>query len=111
MSKNLVFSTSCTVILNMLLFRSGLLFFFTPGSVSVLPTVLYLLLGVLRELVREYGGVGTELLVPGTLQALRTVLSSPMSRVEKSRRAWVQLLRSALTTLLMCWNTGKAMLT
>ncbi|MCJ8737086.1 hypothetical protein PDJAM_G00019790 [Pangasius djambal] len=75
------------------------------GSVSVLPTVLYLLLGVLRELVREYGGVGKETLVPGTLQALRTVLSSPMSRVEKSRRAWVQLLRCALTTLLMCWNT------
>ncbi|MCI4382874.1 hypothetical protein PGIGA_G00019750 [Pangasianodon gigas] len=75
------------------------------GSVSVLPTVLYLLLGVLRELVREYGGVGKETLVPGTLQALRTVLSSPMSRVEKSRRAWVQLLRCALTTLLMCWDT------
>lgn len=75
------------------------------GSVSVLPTVLYLLLGVLRELVREYGGVGTERLVPGTLQALRTVLSCPMSRVEKSHHAWVHLLRCALTTLLMCWNT------
>ncbi|XP_047677260.1 HEAT repeat-containing protein 5A isoform X1 [Tachysurus fulvidraco] len=75
------------------------------GSVSVLPTVLYLLLGVLRVLVREYRGVGTETLVPGTLQALRTVLSSPMSRVEKSHRAWVQLLRCALTTLLTCWNS------
>ncbi|XP_058254714.1 HEAT repeat-containing protein 5A isoform X3 [Hemibagrus wyckioides] len=75
------------------------------GSVSVLPTVLYLLLGVLRVLVREYRGVGTETLVPGTLQALRTVLSSPMSRVEKSHRAWVQLLRCALTTLLTYWNT------
>ncbi|TSW08333.1 HEAT repeat-containing protein 5A [Bagarius yarrelli] len=75
------------------------------GSVSVLPTVLYLLLGVLRELVREYREVGTERLVPGTLQALQTVLSSPMGRVEKSHNAWVHLLRSALTTLLMCWNT------
>lgn len=83
------------------------LFIFIPGSVAVLPTVLYLLLGVLRELVREYGGVDTEKLVSGTLQALRTVLSSPMSRVEKSCHAWVQLLRCALVTLLMCWNTGK----
>lgn len=86
-------------------------YFFPLGSVSVLPTVLYLLLGVLRVLVREYRGVGTETLVPGTVQALRTVLSSPMSRVEKSHHAWVQLLRCALSTLLTYWNTGTATLT
>ncbi|XP_017331866.1 HEAT repeat-containing protein 5A isoform X5 [Ictalurus punctatus] len=96
----------CTLITSALEILSELPSICSPeGSVSVLPTVLYLLLGVLRELASEYGGVGTETLVPGTLQALRTVLSSPMSRVEKSRRAWVQALRSALTTLLMCWNT------
>ncbi|XP_062863467.1 HEAT repeat-containing protein 5A [Trichomycterus rosablanca] len=77
------------------------------GSVSVLPTVLYLLLGVLRELVRGYGAAKTSALVPGALQALRTVLLSPMSRAEKSCHAWVQLLRSALTTLLACWDTDK----
>uniref|UniRef100_A0A4W4DTP3 HEAT repeat-containing protein 5A n=1 Tax=Electrophorus electricus TaxID=8005 RepID=A0A4W4DTP3_ELEEL len=74
------------------------------GSVSVLPTVLYLLLGVLRELVRG-GGAGEAVLAPSALQALRTVVSSPMSRAEKSRAAWVGLLRSALTTLLECWDS------
>ncbi|KAM9466485.1 HEAT repeat-containing protein 5A isoform 2-T4 [Clarias gariepinus] len=98
--------TDCTLITLALGILSELPSMCSPeGSVAVLPTVLYLLLGVLRELVREYGGVDTEKLVSGTLQALRTVLSSPMSRVEKSCHAWVQLLRCALVTLLMCWNT------
>ena len=76
------------------------------GSVSVLPTVLYLLLGVLKELVRGSVAANRGILVPGVLQALRNVLSSPMSRAEKSRAAWVELLRSALSTLLECWGTG-----
>ncbi|KAI4902189.1 hypothetical protein NFI96_029558 [Prochilodus magdalenae] len=77
------------------------------GSVSVLPTVLYLLLGVLKELVRGSVAANRGILVPGVLQALRNVLSSPMSRAEKSRAAWVELLRSALSTLLECWDTDK----
>uniref|UniRef100_A0AAR2KWJ4 HEAT repeat-containing protein 5A n=1 Tax=Pygocentrus nattereri TaxID=42514 RepID=A0AAR2KWJ4_PYGNA len=70
------------------------------GSVSVLPTVLYLLLGVLKELVRGFVAANRGILVSGALQALRNVLSSPMSRAEKSRAAWVEFLRSALSTLL-----------
>ncbi|XP_059375519.1 HEAT repeat-containing protein 5A-like [Carassius carassius] len=44
------------------------------------------------------GSVGAEngQLVPGIPQALSTVLSSPMSRAEKSLRAWTELLRCAL---------------
>uniref|UniRef100_A0A3B4BPG2 HEAT repeat-containing protein 5A n=1 Tax=Pygocentrus nattereri TaxID=42514 RepID=A0A3B4BPG2_PYGNA len=76
------------------------------GSVSVLPTVLYLLLGVLKELVRGFVAANRGILVSGALQALRNVLSSPMSRAEKSRAAWVEFLRSALSTLLECWDTG-----
>uniref|UniRef100_A0A667YKR9 HEAT repeat-containing protein 5A n=1 Tax=Myripristis murdjan TaxID=586833 RepID=A0A667YKR9_9TELE len=73
------------------------------GSVSILPTVLYLLLGVLREC----GGVGGERGGRGgRLQALKAVLSSPMSRQEKSRGAWTLLLRSALNTLLGYWEPG-----
>uniref|UniRef100_A0A667XVW1 HEAT repeat-containing protein 5A n=1 Tax=Myripristis murdjan TaxID=586833 RepID=A0A667XVW1_9TELE len=73
------------------------------GSVSILPTVLYLLLGVLRELVHL---PGLSLLVQASLQALKAVLSSPMSRQEKSRGAWTLLLRSALNTLLGYWEPG-----
>uniref|UniRef100_A0A8B9LMU0 HEAT repeat-containing protein 5A n=1 Tax=Astyanax mexicanus TaxID=7994 RepID=A0A8B9LMU0_ASTMX len=70
------------------------------GSVSVLPTVLYLLLGVLKEVVKGSCAASKEVLLSGALQALRYVLSSPMSRAEKCRAAWVELLRSALSTLL-----------
>ncbi|XP_030626856.1 HEAT repeat-containing protein 5A [Chanos chanos] len=75
------------------------------GSVSILPTVLYLLLGVLREVVWGCGDAQVGSVVSGALQALRTVLSSPMSRAEKSRGAWTHLLRCALNTLLDCWRT------
>ncbi|XP_071355215.1 HEAT repeat-containing protein 5A isoform X3 [Trachinotus anak] len=88
------------------------------GSVSILPTVLYLLLGVLRELVHQPithtgapvagtgGGAGLGVVVQAALQALKSVLTSPMSRQEKSRGAWNLLLRSALNTLLGLWDTG-----
>ncbi|CAN9501938.1 unnamed protein product [Ophioblennius macclurei] len=80
------------------------------GSVSILPTVLYLLLGVLRELVylpNTHTGVsGPGPVVPAVLQALKSVLTCPMSRQEKSRGAWKLLLRSALHTLLTLWDTA-----
>ncbi|XP_041927422.1 HEAT repeat-containing protein 5A isoform X1 [Alosa sapidissima] len=77
------------------------------GSVCVLPTVLYLLVGVLCELVRGVGVPAGGPLVSGALQALRSVLSTPLSRGEKSREAWSHLLRCALQTLLDCGDTGK----
>ncbi|XP_070698755.1 HEAT repeat-containing protein 5A [Pempheris klunzingeri] len=84
------------------------------GSVSILPTVLYLLLGVLRELVQQphthtagsADGAGLDAVVQAALQALKSVVTSPMSRQEKSRGAWNLLLRSALNTLLGLWDSG-----
>ncbi|KAI3367144.1 hypothetical protein L3Q82_008134 [Scortum barcoo] len=88
------------------------------GSVSILPTVLYLLLGVLRELVQQpsshtgalaagsMGGADLGAVVQAALQALKSVVTSPMSRQEKSRGAWTLLLRSALNTLLGLWDAG-----
>lgn len=72
----------------------------------MLPTVLYLLLGVTREVVKVSVGAESGQLVPAILQALRTVLTSPMSRAEKSRGAWTDLLRCALHTLLEFWSEG-----
>ncbi|XP_041668817.1 HEAT repeat-containing protein 5A isoform X2 [Cheilinus undulatus] len=88
------------------------------GSVSILPTVLYLLLGVLRELVHQpgtntavpasgsAGAAGLGMVIQAALQALKCVVTSPMSRQEKSRGAWKVLLRSALNTLLGLWDAG-----
>ncbi|XP_016400189.1 HEAT repeat-containing protein 5A isoform X2 [Sinocyclocheilus rhinocerous] len=101
-------STDCRLVTSALAILSELPSICSPeGSVSVLPTVLYLLLGVLREAVKGSVGAESGQLVPGILQALRTVLTSPMSRAEKSRGAWAELLRCALHTLLDSWHTDK----
>ncbi|KTF79221.1 hypothetical protein cypCar_00014826 [Cyprinus carpio] len=101
-------NTDCRLVTSALVILSELPSICSPeGSVSVLPTVLYLLLGVLREAVKGSVGAESGQLVPGILQALRTVLTSPMSRAEKSRGAWTELLRCALHTLLESWHTDK----
>uniref|UniRef100_A0A8C1XR50 HEAT repeat-containing protein 5A n=1 Tax=Cyprinus carpio TaxID=7962 RepID=A0A8C1XR50_CYPCA len=101
-------NTDCRLVTSALAILSELPSICSPeGSVSVLPTVLYLLLGVLREAVKGSVGAESGQLVPGILQALRTVLTSPMSRAEKSHGAWTELLRCALHTLLESWHTDK----
>lgn len=53
---------------------------------------------------RSAAGPGS--VVQAALQALKSVVASPMSRQEKSRDAWKLLLRSALNTLLGLWDCG-----
>uniref|UniRef100_A0A8D3C7S6 HEAT repeat-containing protein 5A n=1 Tax=Scophthalmus maximus TaxID=52904 RepID=A0A8D3C7S6_SCOMX len=82
------------------------------GSVSILPTILHLLLGVLRELLHQPhtqtgGGASVAEVVQASLQALKCILTSSMSQQEKSRGAWNRLLRSALHTLLGLWDAGE----
>uniref|UniRef100_A0A4X1T2F8 HEAT repeat-containing protein 5A n=1 Tax=Sus scrofa TaxID=9823 RepID=A0A4X1T2F8_PIG len=74
------------------------------GSISILPTILYLTIGVLRETAVKLPGGQLSSTVAASLQALKGILSSPMARAEKSRAAWTDLLRSALTTVLDCWD-------
>ncbi|NXU78909.1 HTR5A protein, partial [Oreotrochilus melanogaster] len=74
------------------------------GSVSVLPTLLYLIIGVLKETAVKLQDGQLPLTVAASLQALKGLLSSPMARAEKSRTAWTDLLRSALVTVLDCWD-------
>ncbi|NXA51387.1 HTR5A protein, partial [Nothocercus julius] len=80
------------------------------GSVSVLPTILYLIIGVLKETAVKLHGGQLPLTVAAALQALKGLLSSPMARAEKSRAAWTELLRSALVTLLDCWDQTDGLL-
>ncbi|NXV60936.1 HTR5A protein, partial [Molothrus ater] len=74
------------------------------GSVSVLPTILYLIIGVLKETAVKLRDGQLPLTVAASLQALKGLLSSPMARAEKSQNAWTNLLRSALVTVLDCWD-------
>ncbi|XP_062433895.1 HEAT repeat-containing protein 5A isoform X3 [Rhea pennata] len=80
------------------------------GSVSVLPTILYLIIGVLKETAVKLQDGQLPLTVAASLQALRGLLSSPMARAEKSRTAWTDLLRSALVTVLDCWDQADGLL-
>ncbi|XP_064421043.1 HEAT repeat-containing protein 5A [Latimeria chalumnae] len=70
------------------------------GSVSVLPTILYLVTGVLRETAEKMLDGQMSQTFTAALQALKAIVSSPMARAEKSRAAWTGLLRSAFATLL-----------
>uniref|UniRef100_A0A3Q3XDT8 HEAT repeat-containing protein 5A n=1 Tax=Mola mola TaxID=94237 RepID=A0A3Q3XDT8_MOLML len=93
--------SDCQLVSSALYVLSELLSVCSPeGSVSILPTVLYLLLGVIRELVHQCPGCRL------SLQALKSVVMCPMSRQEKSRGAWRLLLSSALNTLLGLWDSG-----
>ncbi|XP_053922751.1 HEAT repeat-containing protein 5A isoform X1 [Cuculus canorus] len=74
------------------------------GSVSVLPTILYLIIGVLKETAVKLRDGQLPLTVAASLQALKGLLSSPMARAEKSRTAWTDLLRSAFIAVLDCWD-------
>uniref|UniRef100_A0A8C5FGF9 HEAT repeat containing 5A n=1 Tax=Gadus morhua TaxID=8049 RepID=A0A8C5FGF9_GADMO len=102
-----------------------------PRSVSVLPSLLFLLLGVLRELLLQPNiNTGTHthtrthtifLVLPRppncvcarvtapqqrALQALQGVVSSPLGRQEKSRGGWTLLLGAALNTVLDTWGNA-----
>uniref|UniRef100_A0A8C4LGU1 HEAT repeat-containing protein 5A n=1 Tax=Equus asinus asinus TaxID=83772 RepID=A0A8C4LGU1_EQUAS len=74
------------------------------GSISILPTLLYLTIGVLRETAVRLPGGHLSSTVAASLQALKGILSSPMARAEKSHAAWTDLLRSALMTVLDFWD-------
>uniref|UniRef100_A0A452TXU8 HEAT repeat-containing protein 5A n=1 Tax=Ursus maritimus TaxID=29073 RepID=A0A452TXU8_URSMA len=72
--------------------------------ISILPTILYLTIGVLRQTAVKLPGGQLSSTVAASLQALKGILSSPMARAEKSHTAWTDLLRSALTTILDYWD-------
>ncbi|XP_053331518.1 HEAT repeat-containing protein 5A [Spea bombifrons] len=79
------------------------------GSVSVLPTLLYLVLGVLKNSGENPPDGRLPLTVTSALQALKVIVSSPMSRAEKTRASWNSLLRSAATSLIEAFDSGKEM--
>uniref|UniRef100_A0A8C5QNR6 HEAT repeat-containing protein 5A n=1 Tax=Leptobrachium leishanense TaxID=445787 RepID=A0A8C5QNR6_9ANUR len=76
------------------------------GSVSILPTLLYLVVGVLKVSAEIVPDGRLPLTVASSLQALKAIVSSPMAKVEKTRESWNSLLRSAVTALLQTWGSG-----
>jgi hypothetical protein len=69
------------------------------GSVSVLPTVLFLTTGVLRELGPK-GSTKVSVIISSALQCLKTLCSSPLSRDITCSAGWTRHLQSALATII-----------
>uniref|UniRef100_A0A4W4FK33 HEAT repeat-containing protein 5B n=1 Tax=Electrophorus electricus TaxID=8005 RepID=A0A4W4FK33_ELEEL len=69
------------------------------GSMTILPTVLFLICGVLRETaVRTLDG-SVPLPVPAALQGIKAIITSPLGRVEKTQQQWTSLVRSSLASV------------
>lgn len=79
---------------------------YSPGSTSVLPTILFLITGVLREMSNKGAEKKSPLLVQGCLTALRTLCCSSFLEDEDVGYNWKELLRSALVTVLQNSKPG-----
>ncbi|KAG8449620.1 hypothetical protein GDO86_016308 [Hymenochirus boettgeri] len=75
------------------------------GSVSILPTLLYLVVGVLKYTTVEPSNGHLPLPVTAALKALKIIVSSPMSRVEKTRASWTRIVHSSANTMLSSWDS------
>ncbi|KAJ8248012.1 hypothetical protein GJAV_G00237160 [Gymnothorax javanicus] len=70
------------------------------GSMTILPTVLFLITGVLRETALKSPDNAVPAPVSAALQGIKTVITSPLSRVEKTHSQWSTLVRSSLASVL-----------
>ncbi|XP_015218632.1 HEAT repeat-containing protein 5B isoform X1 [Lepisosteus oculatus] len=70
------------------------------GSMTILPTILFLITGVLRETAVKTADSQVPPPVSAALQGIKTIITSPLARVEKTRQQWTGLVRSSLASVL-----------
>ncbi|XP_066552575.1 HEAT repeat-containing protein 5B isoform X2 [Amia ocellicauda] len=70
------------------------------GSMTILPTILFLVTGVLRETAVKTPDNQVPPPVSAALQGIKTIITSPLARVEKTRSQWTGLVRSSLASVL-----------
>ncbi|KAG7230040.1 hypothetical protein INR49_009760 [Caranx melampygus] len=70
------------------------------GSMTILPTVLFLITGVLRETAVKTSDNLVPLPVSAALQGIKTIITSPLARVESMQTQWTGLVRSSLASVL-----------
>ncbi|XP_048863455.1 HEAT repeat-containing protein 5B isoform X2 [Brienomyrus brachyistius] len=70
------------------------------GSMTILPTILFLITGVLRETAVKTADNAMPLPVSAALQGIKTIITSPLARVEKIHKQWASLVRSSLASVL-----------
>ncbi|KAG7462844.1 hypothetical protein MATL_G00189080 [Megalops atlanticus] len=70
------------------------------GSMTILPTILFLITGVLRETAVKTADNSVPPPVSAALQGIKTIITSPLARVEKTHKQWTGLVRSSLASVL-----------
>uniref|UniRef100_A0A4W6CIE6 HEAT repeat-containing protein 5B n=1 Tax=Lates calcarifer TaxID=8187 RepID=A0A4W6CIE6_LATCA len=70
------------------------------GSMTILPTVLFLITGVLRETAVKTSDNSVPVPVSAALQGIKTIITSPLARVESMQTQWTSLVRSSLASVL-----------
>uniref|UniRef100_A0A6Q2YDQ4 HEAT repeat-containing protein 5B n=1 Tax=Esox lucius TaxID=8010 RepID=A0A6Q2YDQ4_ESOLU len=73
---------------------------FLTGSMTILPTVLFLITGVLKETAVKTSDNSVPLPVSAALQGIKTIITSPLARSEKTRTQWTVLVRSSLASVI-----------
>ncbi|KAM4591121.1 HEAT repeat-containing protein 5B isoform 2-T2 [Odontesthes bonariensis] len=70
------------------------------GGTTILPTVLFLITGVLRETALKTADNSVPVPVAAALQGIKTIITSPMAREESIQTQWTGLVRSSLASVL-----------
>lgn len=83
------------------------LLFSSIGSMTILPTVFFLITGVLRETAFKTSDNSVPAPVSAALQGIKTIITSPLVRVESIHTQWTGLVRSSLASVLEYSQPGK----
>ncbi|XP_043536583.1 HEAT repeat-containing protein 5B [Chiloscyllium plagiosum] len=70
------------------------------GSMTVLPTILYLITGVLRESAVKSADNHVSLPVSAALQGIKTIITSPLAKSDEIHKQWTDLICSTLASIL-----------
>uniref|UniRef100_A0A4W3GFI6 HEAT repeat-containing protein 5B n=1 Tax=Callorhinchus milii TaxID=7868 RepID=A0A4W3GFI6_CALMI len=70
------------------------------GSMTVLPTILYLITGVLRETAIKSADNHVAPPVSAALQAIKTIITSPLAKSDEIHKPWKGLICSSLASVL-----------
>ncbi|XP_053291981.1 HEAT repeat-containing protein 5B isoform X2 [Pleuronectes platessa] len=70
------------------------------GSMTILPTVLFLITGVLRETAVKTSDSSVPVTVSAALQGIKAIITSPLAQAESIQTQWPCLVRSSLASVL-----------
>lgn len=74
---------------------------------TILPTVLFLVTGVLKETAVKTPDNSVPVPVAAALQSIKTIFTSPIARMESVQTQWTSLVRSSLASVLEYSQPGE----